>query len=187
MKWDIGRIHLINNMILSFTKCPNATTYDTYAEKNISTVGFGYLISDKPIVVPEGRLIFLTLDDFGHSITRQGNRIKTQQHRKHQIWEACGMGYQQELVTWMIPNHWAIDLPDEATEIMDPSFMDYLGSRPSGTEGYNFSGNRVKLLAPFFSNSNLPKNLCCLKFLQILDPWPSISWSRLPSRLPRNL
>ena len=80
------------------------------------------------------------------------------------------MGYQQELVTWMIPNHWANDLPDEATEIMDPSFMDYLGSRPSGTEGYNFSGNRVKLLAPFFSNSNLPKNLWCLKFLQILDP-----------------
>lgn len=138
MKWDIGRIHLINNMILSFTKCPSATTYDTsYAEKNISTVGFGYLISDKPIVVPEGRLIFLTLDDFGHSITRQGHRIKTQQYRKHQNWEACGMGYQQELVTWMIPNHWANDLADEATEIMDPSFMDYLGSRPSGTEGWD--------------------------------------------------
>ena len=47
------------------------------------------------------------------------------------------MGYQQELVTWMIPNHWANDLADEATEIMDPSFMDYLGSRPSGTEGWD--------------------------------------------------
>ena len=89
MKWDIGRIHLINNMILSFKKCPNATTYDTsYAEKNISTVAFGYLISDKPIVVPEGRLILLTLgiQSQDKGTESRHSSIETLKFEKHAVW-----------------------------------------------------------------------------------------------------